>query len=82
VRTSHALLEHNPFGLWQTLVSRWTRQPSYLYNLLKHNASARTLDLALTAAALPLAPPAALIELIAGLAHRGGTVAVVATRAE
>jgi hypothetical protein len=62
-------------------VSRFTRRPSYLYHLLKRNAPARSRDLAVTLAALPLAPPAAALELLAGLARRGGTVAVVARAA-
>jgi hypothetical protein len=81
VRTHHLLAEHNPFGMWQSLVSRLTTQPSYLYNLLKRNAPVRSPDLAITALALPLAPVAALAELAAGLAGRGGTVAVLARRA-
>jgi SAM-dependent methyltransferase len=81
-QTHHVLLEHNPFGLWQSLVSRFTSQPSYLYNLLKRNAPWRSPDLAITAAAVPLAPLAALAELVAGLARRGGTVAVAAIREE
>ncbi|MHB8692976.1 MAG: class I SAM-dependent methyltransferase [Solirubrobacteraceae bacterium] len=79
-RTHHVLLEHNPFGLWQSLVSRLTSQPSYLYNLLKRNAPWRSPDLAITAAAVPLLPLAALAEFVAGLARRGGTIAVVARR--
>lgn len=81
-RTHHVLLEHNPYGMWQSLVNRFTRQPSYLYNLLKRNAPAASPDLAISLAALPLAPLAALAELGAGLAHRGGSVAVLAKRAE
>jgi 2-polyprenyl-3-methyl-5-hydroxy-6-metoxy-1,4-benzoquinol methylase len=81
VRTHHLLAEHNPFGMWQSLVSRVTARPSYLYNLLKRNAPARSPDLAITALALPLAPAAALAELAAGLARRGGTIAVLARRA-
>lgn len=76
----HVLLEHNSFGMWQSLVNRVTRTPSYLYNLLKRNAPARSPDLAVTALAVPLAPLAALLELAAGLARRGGTIAVVARR--
>jgi len=76
----HVLLEHNPYGMWQSLVSRVTRRPSYLYNLLQRNAPLRSLDLPVTLAALPLAPVAALLELLAGLAGRGGTVAVLARR--
>lgn len=76
----HVLLEHNPFGMWQSLVNRATTNPSYLYNLLKRNAPPRSSDLILTALAVPLAPLAALGELIAGLAGRGGTIAVLARR--
>jgi SAM-dependent methyltransferase len=80
LRTHHVLLEHNPFGMWQSLVSRLTRTPSYFFNLLKRAAPPRPLDLAITLLALPLAPVAALIELCAGLAGRGGTLALVARR--
>jgi SAM-dependent methyltransferase len=76
----HRLLEHNPYGMWQSGVSRLTRHPSYLYNLLKRNAPIDRRDLALTALAVPLAPAAALAELLAGLAGRGGTIAVLARR--
>jgi 2-polyprenyl-3-methyl-5-hydroxy-6-metoxy-1,4-benzoquinol methylase len=81
-RTHHVLAEHNPFGMWQSLLSRLTRHPSYVYNLLKRNAPLRSPDLAISAAALPLAPVAAILELAAGLAGRAGTIAVVAQRAE
>jgi SAM-dependent methyltransferase len=80
ILTRHVLAEHNPFGMWQSIVSRVTRHPSYLYNLLKRNAPLRSPDLALTALALPLAPVAALLELSAGLTGRGGTIAVLARR--
>jgi SAM-dependent methyltransferase len=80
VRTEHLLLEHNPFGMWQSIVNRFTRTPSYLYNLLKRNAPVRSGDALVTAAALPLAPVAAALEVVAGLAGRGGTIAVVARR--
>lgn len=77
VREHHVLAEHNPFGMWQSLVNRATRRPSYLYNLLKRNAPTASPDLLVTVLALPLAPLAAVAELIAGLARRGGTIAVV-----
>ena len=35
----HLLLEHNPFGLWQSAVSRVTPTPSWLYNALKRNVA-------------------------------------------
>ncbi len=80
VSVRHVLLEHNPFGMWQSLVSLATRQPSYLYNLLKHNAPLRSTDLLVSVAALPWLPVCVGLELLAGLAGRGGTVAVVARR--
>jgi predicted SAM-dependent methyltransferase len=79
-RTYQLVLEHNPFGMWQTLVSAFTSTPSYLYNLLKRNASLRSPDLLVTAAAIPLVPFAGALELVAGLSGHGGTVAVVASR--
>jgi SAM-dependent methyltransferase len=78
----HVLAEHNPFGLWQSSVSRLTRTPAYLFNVLKRNAQPDARDLAVTLAALPLAPVAAIAELIAGLAGRGGTIAVTARPAD
>jgi SAM-dependent methyltransferase len=78
LRTEHVLLEHNPFGMWQTLVSRFTSHPSYVYNLLKRNAPLRSPDLAISAVALPLAPLAGALELLAGVSGHGGTVAVLA----
>jgi SAM-dependent methyltransferase len=82
VTVRHVLLEHNPFGMWQSLLNRMTTEPSYLYNLLKRNAPIRARDLAITALAVPLVPAAAAAELLAGLAGRGGTVAVLARRTE
>ncbi len=79
--THQMLAEHNPFGLWQTLVNRATRTPSYLFHVLKRNAPLRSPDLAVTLLALPLAPLAAVVELVAGLAGRGGTIAVIARKA-
>jgi 2-polyprenyl-3-methyl-5-hydroxy-6-metoxy-1,4-benzoquinol methylase len=80
VRTHHLLAEHNPFGMWQSAVNRVTRTPSYLFNLLKRNAPLLSVDLPISAVALPLVPVAALAEVAAGLARRGGTIAVVARR--
>ncbi len=80
VREQHVLLEHNPFGLWLSLVSRVTPTTSWLYHALKRNAPARPADLLPTVAALPLLPVAGAVELAAGFAHRGGTVAVLARK--
>jgi SAM-dependent methyltransferase len=74
------LAEHNPFGMWQSLVSTATAQPSYLYNLLKRNAPVASWDLALTLLAVPWLPVAAAVELAAGAVGFGGTVAVLARR--
>ncbi len=80
VHTTHLLAEHNPFGMWQSILSRLTRRPSYLYNLLKRSAPLASRDLPVTVAGLALLPAAVLLELLAGLARRGGTVAVLARR--
>jgi SAM-dependent methyltransferase len=76
----HLLLEHNPFGMWQAWLDRTTRTPSYAYNLIKHNASPNARDLLPTLALTALAPLAFAAEAIAGLARRGGTIAVLARR--
>ncbi|MEJ7798167.1 MAG: class I SAM-dependent methyltransferase [Solirubrobacteraceae bacterium] len=80
VSTHHVLAEHNPFGLWVSLVSRATRVPSWLYHALKRNAPLRSRDALVTLLALPLAPVAVLLEAAFGIARRGGTVSVVARR--
>ena len=76
----HVLAEHNPFGLWQTAVNRVTRTPSWLFNALQRNAPLWSRDALVTLLALPLLPVAVVVELAAGLARRGGTIAVVARR--
>jgi SAM-dependent methyltransferase len=80
VAVHHLLLEHNPYGMWQSAVNRLTRDPSYVYNLLKRNARPASRDLAVSALALPLAPMAAAAELAAGVVRQGGTIAVLARR--
>ena len=80
IATHHLLAEHNPFGLWISLVSRATDTPSWLYHALKRNAPVRSRDALVTAAALPLVPVAIAAEVAFALARRGGTIAVVARR--
>jgi SAM-dependent methyltransferase len=80
VAERHVLAEHNPFGMWQSLVSRATRTPAWLFRALQRDAALRSRDAVVTLALLPLAPLAALLELAAGAARRGGTIAVVARR--
>jgi hypothetical protein len=82
IKTHHILLEHNLFGMWQSLVNRTTTTPSYLFNLLKRNAPLLSPDLFLTLIALPLLPFSTVLELFAGAARRGGTVAVIARRTD
>ena len=77
-RAEHRLLEHNPFGLWQSAVSRVTPTPSWLYHALKRNARVRAADAVPTALALPLVPVAMAVEATAARRGRGGTVAVLA----
>jgi SAM-dependent methyltransferase len=79
-REEHTLLEHNPFGLWQTLANRVTRTPSWLFNALKRNAPLAHTDAVITLALLPLAPLCLAAEALFGRAGRGGTIAVVARR--
>lgn len=80
VREHHVLLEHNPLGMWQTLLGRVTREPNALFRFLRRTARPPARDLVVSVLALPLAPVAGLVELAAGLARRGGTIAVVARR--
>ncbi len=80
LETEHRLLEHNPFGLWQSLVNRVAPTPSWLYHALKRNAPLRAADAVPTALAAPLAPLALAAEAVAARAGRGGTVAVLARR--
>ena len=82
VRTRHALIEHNLYGMWQTWLNRLTRRPSYFYNVLRRNVSLRTSDLPLSLAGLVLVPLAVTAELLAGVAGHGGTVVVVARRSD
>jgi hypothetical protein len=78
--THHLLVEHNVFGMWQSLVNHVTSHPSYVYNLLKRNAPLSSPDLAISAVMLPVLAPAALLEAAAALWRRGGTIGVLAQR--
>jgi SAM-dependent methyltransferase len=79
-REQHVLLEHNPFGLWQTLVNRFTRTPSWLFNALKRDAPLLHTDALVTLLLLPLAPLCLVAEWLFGRLRRGGTFAVLARR--
>lgn len=78
-RVSHLVVEQNPLGMWQTLLNRVTGHPNVAFRALKRDLGPGLgRDLALTAFAGPLlAPVAVVLELIAGLAGRGGSVVAV-----
>jgi SAM-dependent methyltransferase len=76
----HTLLEHNPFGLWLTLVNRFTSTPSWFFNALKRDAPLWHRDALVTLVLLPLAPLCLVAEAVFGRAGRGGTIAIVARR--
>ncbi|HEU4979501.1 MAG TPA: methyltransferase domain-containing protein, partial [Solirubrobacteraceae bacterium] len=79
-RESHVLLEHNPLGLWQSLVNRVTPTSDWLFHALRREAPLRAADALPTLLALPLAPLALALEALFGLARRGGTIVVAARR--
>jgi len=74
----HALLEHNPFGLWQTIVNRFTTTRSWLFSALKRDAPLVHRDALVTLVLLPFAPLCLLAERAFAALGRGGTIAVVA----
>jgi predicted SAM-dependent methyltransferase len=87
VRVRHVLLEHNPLGMWQTLLNRLTTGLNVAFRLLKRDPSLRgpgiARDLLITLVAGPLLVPIAIaLELAAGISGRGGTIVVEATPAE
>jgi SAM-dependent methyltransferase len=86
LRSRHVLLEHNVFGMWQTLLNLVTAEQDVVYRFLKRSArydSRRTAmrdALTVTILGLPLLGVAVALEIGAGLAGRGGTIAVEALR--
>jgi SAM-dependent methyltransferase len=87
-RVRHLLIEQNPLGMWQTLLNRLTVERDFAFRLLKRDLgpaprSARIRDLLVTAIAGPiLVVPAVLLELIADLAGRGGSMVIEASRVQ
>ncbi|HET9104845.1 MAG TPA: class I SAM-dependent methyltransferase [Solirubrobacteraceae bacterium] len=80
IAVEHRLLEHNPYGLWQTVLNRLGRRPSWLFSLLKGNARWNWGQALLVLALLPLFPVAVAVERVAAARRRGGTVVVLARR--
>ena len=68
--------------MWQSVLNRVTRHPSYLYNLLKRNAPLRSPDLPITlAGARPRSARRARSSCGGSGQRPGGTIAVLARRA-
>jgi SAM-dependent methyltransferase len=83
-RTRHLLLEHNLLGMWLTLLNGVTGERDVAFRLLKRTRRATgvrgALDAALTALLGPiLVPVAVVLEGLAGLLRRGGTIVVLAS---
>ena len=78
--THHTVWEHNPAGMWMALLTRAGMAPGLPFHLLKRNARARPVDVALLAAGVPLLPVAVAMELFAAASRHGGTIAAVAAR--
>ena len=72
IAVEHRLLEHNPFGLWQSVLNRVGGRPSWLFSLLKGNARWEWGQALLVLAALPLVPLAVAVERVA---RRAGAAA-------
>ncbi len=72
-QVTRRMLEHNPFGLWQSAVSRFTPTPSWLYHALKRNVGGW--DRRLAADAIPTLLAAPLLPVAVALRPRG-TVAI------
>jgi SAM-dependent methyltransferase len=88
VTVRHWVVEQNPLGMWMTLLNRLTAERDVAFRLLKGDirfpgrvARVRDVTVTILAGAL-LAPVAVLLELLATAARRGGSVVVVARRAE
>lgn len=77
--------EYGPYGMWQTLLNRLTKESNVLYSLLKRVKPARPgragfRDVGLTVILLaPVAFIGALAETLACACGRGGIVKIVAT---
>jgi SAM-dependent methyltransferase len=78
----HQVWEHNPPAMWMSLMSRLSLPPAFAFHLLKRNVKARPRDIAVLVAGLPLIPLAAIAEVLAGAARRGGTVMALARRSD
>jgi len=80
IGASHAVWEHNPAGMWMSLLTAMGMAPGLPFHLVKRNAHARTRDVALLVAGVSLLPVATALEALAGASRRGGTVAMLAQR--
>lgn len=84
-RLGHLGIEQNPLGMWQTLLNRLTGERDVAFRAIKRDLGeaprgARARDLVITALAGPILIPVAIVlELIAGLTGRGGSIVAEAT---
>jgi len=83
-RTRHVLLEHNVLGMWVTLLNRMTGERDVPFRMLKRMRRATgaraARDVVVVALLGPvLVPVAVLLEGLAGLLRRGGTIVVLAS---
>ncbi len=77
LRRRVVLVDQAPAGMWMTLLNRITRRPEALRAFVRREPVASR-DVALTGVlALPLLPPAVLLELGATAVGRGGALAVL-----
>ncbi len=87
-QTRHVLVEHNPLGMWVTLLNRLTGARDVPFRFLKRDLSySRRRDAVRDAAitltvGVPLVLIAIVLEAVAGLLRRGGTVVVEASVAQ
>jgi len=72
--------EHNPAGMWMSLLTRLGMSPGFPFHALKRNIALSRRDLALCLVGLPALPVALALEAAGAALGRGGTIALVARR--
>ena len=80
VSTRHVVWEHNPLGMWMSLLTRVGMSPGFPFHALKRNIALSPRDLAVCLAGMPALPLALALEAAGAALGRGGTIALVARR--
>ena len=86
-RARHLMVDQNPLGMWLTLINRLTKERDVPFRLLKRalqyerRSDAIRDALIVAIVSLPLLPVALVLEALAGIARRGGTIVVHASPA-